>query len=621
MLSKQLINVTSVLQKGALLYVFAFSFLNILAQEEPNQLKKYSHSQFFELLTSTQEDAVFSLKNAFIYIDEEQDSEFYYELKNGLFSFSNKDTITIKPKIELENVHFEHIFEDYGFALHHLKFEKPVVIENTASIVFSNCVFKQGVYIDVNKPLDPYITYFENTFENYGNDIAINESIIKKEFIIDVGTIEVFSPIFTTISNSILHINANAESNFYINNIRAFDFLNNTCKGESFINFSVDESWRSQILFNDFGEVNVVLYQAGISSSSVNMISDNIFRKTLVLEVENFNKTDVYNWKDWEGKMISYQGYASYVTHLHRDKEFQSFSTQELFNNDSIIQKYIHNGGYELENAFKYEKRLTGSFYDFYKSQYDTDFANKTYVRLKDLETKRYEYLHEQNPSFKTFFTWKINNFLKVFSAYGTDPSKSIIISIYVILVFAFIYLFFPNSWDTINKNRLMKRIRFYTRYFRNNEGMKEIYSEENKEELMSFSEFKEYMNQSKKETPSYFLWLAKPIYYFSATNYKIISKVFDKIDILKGRWVDLPQKRKIIASILMGFWMFFILFIDLVIKFLNALTLSINTFTTLGFGEIPTKGIPRYLCVIQGFIGWFMLSIFSVALISQLLN
>ena len=52
-----------------------------------------------------------------------------------------------------------------------------------------------------------------------------------------------------------------------------------------------------------------------------------------------------------------------------------------------------------------------------------------------------------------------------------------------------------------------------------------------------------------------------------------------------------------------------------------NALMLSINTFTTLGFGDIPIKGLTRYLAIIEGFIGWFMLSIFSVSLISQLLG
>lgn len=56
-------------------------------------------------------------------------------------------------------------------------------------------------------------------------------------------------------------------------------------------------------------------------------------------------------------------------------------------------------------------------------------------------------------------------------------------------------------------------------------------------------------------------------------------------------------------------------------LSFVNALTLSLNAYTTLGFGNIPTHGLARYACVIQGFIGWFMLSIFTVALINQVLT
>lgn len=55
-------------------------------------------------------------------------------------------------------------------------------------------------------------------------------------------------------------------------------------------------------------------------------------------------------------------------------------------------------------------------------------------------------------------------------------------------------------------------------------------------------------------------------------------------------------------------------------ISALNAITLSLNSFVTLGFGNIPTKGVARYVCIVQGFIGWFLLSIFTVALISQVM-
>jgi hypothetical protein len=53
----------------------------------------------------------------------------------------------------------------------------------------------------------------------------------------------------------------------------------------------------------------------------------------------------------------------------------------------------------------------------------------------------------------------------------------------------------------------------------------------------------------------------------------------------------------------------------------LNALMLSINAFTTLGFGTIPAKGLTRYLLIIQGFVGWILLTIFSATLISQFLQ
>lgn len=57
-----------------------------------------------------------------------------------------------------------------------------------------------------------------------------------------------------------------------------------------------------------------------------------------------------------------------------------------------------------------------------------------------------------------------------------------------------------------------------------------------------------------------------------------------------------------------------------LVYSFFNAITLSVNSFVTLGFGTIPTRGLAKYICIFQGFLGWFLLSIFIVALINQIL-
>lgn len=118
-----------------------------------------------------------------------------------------------------------------------------------------------------------------------------------------------------------------------------------------------------------------------------------------------------------------------------------------------------------------------------------------------------------------------------------------------------------------------------------------------------------------------YGLATAMPLYKWSVSGTKLSAWFLKRIDIMKGTWQELPQGKKLWKSILLIAAFLIAITYDLIIKVLNALMLSINTFTTLGFGEIPIKGLPRYLAIIQGFIGWFMLTIFSVSLISQLLN
>ena len=59
----------------------------------------------------------------------------------------------------------------------------------------------------------------------------------------------------------------------------------------------------------------------------------------------------------------------------------------------------------------------------------------------------------------------------------------------------------------------------------------------------------------------------------------------------------------------------------DMIIRALNSIVLSINAFSTLGFGQIPVRGFTKYVAIIEGFIGWFMLSIFLVSVLSQMMS
>ena len=242
-------------------------------------------------------------------------------------------------------------------------------------------------------------------------------------------------------------------------------------------------------------------------------------------------------------------------------------------------------------------------------------------LELKDFETQRMAVRYQLDPSFKTYFTWKVNQFLKVFSAYGTEPARAIVVSLYVILFFAMIYLFFPNTWDKHGRMRIMNRFRFFTKYMNKEAGIHEVYLEEQGKELIASEEFKNYMLSMENSVPKFFLATAIPLYKWSVAGTKLSASLLKRVDIMKGSWQDLPEsKRRWKKWLLISSFILAVVY-DLFIKVLNALMLSINTFTTLGFGEIPIKGLPRYLAIIQGFIGWFMLTIFSVSLISQLLN
>jgi hypothetical protein len=83
----------------------------------------------------------------------------------------------------------------------------------------------------------------------------------------------------------------------------------------------------------------------------------------------------------------------------------------------------------------------------------------------------------------------------------------------------------------------------------------------------------------------------------------------------------ELPAGKKAGTSAIIGIYLLFYLIYELIVRMLNEVTLSLNAFSILGFGEIPTWGIARYVTIIQGFVGWFLLSIFLVSLIGQILN
>lgn len=96
-------------------------------------------------------------------------------------------------------------------------------------------------------------------------------------------------------------------------------------------------------------------------------------------------------------------------------------------------------------------------------------------------------------------------------------------------------------------------------------------------------------------------------VYIFFPSSWDVTSKSKVLTDLIELRSLKEGRLRKSMVILVSAL---FIL--------LNAFTLSLNSFITLGFGEIPTKGFARYMTIIEGSMGWLLLTLFSVALISQ---
>jgi hypothetical protein len=256
---------------------------------------------------------------------------------------------------------------------------------------------------------------------------------------------------------------------------------------------------------NQFNSNSYIQFEKGFV-----FLDSNSFLKNLAFDFNGLDKTSYINWTSLNNLEFG----------IIYNNSFYDASTKDQIKDDL---------------GYKTLLRVHKGLYDFYKTVGDFESANKVYVKIREIEHRKLADQYVLNPSFKTFFDFNLNRLLKYYTNYGTDPANALVVSFYIILIFGFIYFFFPSDWDLSSKSQL----------------------------IINFKNF-----ISKNDKGYFFPFL----------------------------------------TMLFGF----------IISVANATALSLNAFTTLGFGNIPTKGVARYICIIQGFIGWFLLSIFTVALINQ---
>ncbi|WP_445386043.1 hypothetical protein ACT6NV_04360 [Robiginitalea sp. IMCC44478] len=602
----------------AFILAFLFALGLAFAQEKETTLKEYSYSELFEMIEA-ETDSVFVLENASIIYNPETDS--LHSIPQSVFwgldedKARNSNRISINKRILLNNVQFKKSQSNNGDTfegiLRNIDFYNEVELKECTNAVFWNCTFwknfdlqtnsisQQPDEIDANKMK---WVFFQKSVFNGKSTFSVN--------------LQEFSRIWLLINdcqfnykNEALNIYGTEYGLTVVGRrIYAVEFVGNKIDGAYPFYFFSNENQASFFSSNDIPRAFCQLILTETIGSNRLSFAENNFGLPVRIFIGELNEEHFIGWNQFQDRLISGAAWSA----ARPTVDIQSGIT---------LDKYLDSLRYTEDFLYKKELALRSKLRNHYREISDFENANGVYVDLKDLETRRLENLYSENPGFDTYFALKTNQFLKLFSDYGTRPAKAIIYSIYVILIFALFYVFFPNSWDTQGRKRLINRYTFFFKYLRKEAGMHEVYMENKQEELMQYEEFKNLIADSNQEVPKFFTSTALTIYKWGISGTKLSAKFLRQFDVVKGRWKDLPPSKRIWKSILITGAFIVAIIYDLFIKALNALMLSVNAFTTLGFGEIPIKGIPRYLAIIQGFIGWFMLTIFSVALISQLLN
>ena len=294
-------------------------------------------------------------------------------------------------------------------------------------------------------------------------------------------------------------------------------------------------------------------------------------------------------------------------------------------NKITLNQKLNLNDTTILKNSFVNELHKSSmqlrQFINIFNSK-GSNLKNATNMQLKNLQTNIYCLNYYINPGIQKWFNWQGSEFLRWYSDYGMNPFKALFYCFRTMLYFAMFYFIFYNDWDKIDRGFLIKRFNSVMDYFTTEKRIEDFYSTTHDKEMTTFTDFKETLDKNKVYMPSMLASLAKPIYQISLLRYKLLNFSYKKAEFMAGRkWVDLEKKDRYWIGTLTFFLTLTYITYLIFIRALNSIALSVNAFSTLGFGQIPVRGFTKYVAIIEGFIGWFMLSVFIVSLLSQMMS
>ncbi|MFN8366397.1 MAG: hypothetical protein U0Y96_04060 [Candidatus Kapaibacterium sp.] len=503
------------------------------------------------------------------------------------------------------------ISDDFWYLLRNVVFEDRVSFIKCTDLrlKFRECTFKQ-VLIMVNNGVD-FTEFHDCTFENGVRFIRqeVRDHITLNNCTLTVNPYLVRNPGFDTVKYVIRKTSEFPQILEFINRTNPVDLEITKCTFLLPSEYKNDARWFVDLgtsIYNNLRFMNNVCYApVKLAQSTIQnqfMCYGCDFRNVLLLEAFSFNTVAAkVQWSQLEGKKIA----------------IQSPDTKQFITGNSAA---------ELKDEFLYSTLVTAysTFYAAFKSQGNMLSANRCYIEWKDIETIFLSHEVENNFTLNRYFNWLMNVFLRTFCDYGANPVKALFWSAWVMIVFAIIYFFMPYQSGLYARESFFQKVRIYMDYFAQNKTLLQLFNENAETVFTStenYREYRQYCEDNKVHLPWYFTMFNRQIFSFEVFKYKRKQWLIRKLSNITGLWKTRHGIKKFLIGATIAVIVFSTIFITVLIRFIDASTTSLNAFSTLGFGEIPVLGIARYLAVIEGFVGWFLLSIFSVALISQVIQ
>jgi hypothetical protein len=577
--------------------------------EETTQFTKeeISISQLAGILNSSDTEIIIS---DYIITNTEDDSEFMIDKVFFTYYEISPDTDESK-KVYFYNCDFN--IDDssplslVGFTFSKLNiigcnFNNPFLLKHITKysdypIIIENCVFNSDLIIETHNDLNTLLELKNNKFLSVF-DLKSNiekVSIVNCQFIAGISQFEkkddekqyyqldLSSGIFSDIE--------------LINN----NFDNSKLNNVFSVNMFETESDNLYMYKNKMEVLNLSYAETGKS-----LLIDSLFVNKYI-GIQNFDFPETNTNIPWynlgDEKLSIFIEEENYIQTPYQAKTSEQLSDNLLYND--LISAYT-------------------KFNTLYHDRGDITSANASYVEIKDIETRRQAFIQTIDPSLNNYINYQLNRFLKFFSDYATNPGKSLKLSLWVILIFTLLYSFSFYRWDGMNYAYYVNQFNKFYNYISTDKSIDEIFELRKNEVEEDIEELRNKYLASDKKVPK-LLWLfGNPLHFLGKFRYKMIPNLIKLFNFQPGSWSSLNSfGAKLKAGTLIFLITLFYLMYIIVVKLLNSFILSVNSFFVIGFGALPEEeeGIAMYLSIIEGIIGWFLLTIFTITLLSQVLQ